>query len=78
MDDKALAKVLGQVVREKRTKLGFSQEAFADEVGVHRTYQGLIENGRRNVTVVTLFKLAAAFGTQPSQLLREVEKRLGS
>ena len=77
MDNQELAKALGDVVRKRRTKLGFSQEAFADEVGVHRTNQGLIENCLRYVTLVDLFRHAAAPGIQPSQLLREVGKRLG-
>lgn len=34
---------LGKVVRARRSSLGYSQEAFADVVGLHRTYVGAFE-----------------------------------
>lgn len=60
---------LGRTVRRLREEGGYSQEAFASTVGVHRTYLGLIERGGVNVTLTTLEKLAIALGVTPSELL---------
>lgn len=68
----ALPVALGRAVRRLRTAAGFSQEAFADVVGVHRTYLGLIERGAVNVTLTTLEKLALALGLTPARLLDAV------
>ena len=61
----------GKQVREERGKLGISQEELADLAGVHRTYIGGIERGERNPTLITIYKIAAALGIQPSRLLGE-------
>ena len=62
---------LGRAVRRLRGAAGHSQEGFADAVGVHRTYLGLIERGAVNVTLTTLEKLAAALRLPPGRLLDE-------
>ncbi len=78
MDSIKLRRVLGRVIRGRRAFLGFSQEGFADKVGIHRTYMGAIERGERNMTLSNLVKLADAFGISPSQLLVEAEKAMKS
>lgn len=45
---------LGRAIRAKRAERGFSQESFAHEVGLHRTYMGAIERGEQNVGVLNL------------------------
>ncbi|HEY0777651.1 MAG TPA: helix-turn-helix transcriptional regulator [Gemmatirosa sp.] len=67
----SLQVALGRAVRRLRAAAGHSQEAFADVVGVHRTYLGLIERGAVNVTLTTLEKLAAALRLTPGRLLDE-------
>lgn len=37
---------------------GFSQEAFAEVMGVHRTYFSLVERDERNLTLQTLQRIA--------------------
>lgn len=46
-----------------------SQEAFADVVGVHRTYMGGLERGERNLTLRSLERLAAELAVDPLSLL---------
>jgi len=48
----------GKAVHQKRTKLGVSQEAFADMCQLDRTYIGGIERGERNVALVNIEKIA--------------------
>jgi transcriptional regulator with XRE-family HTH domain len=62
----------GQRVREEREKLGLSQEAFADKVGVHRTYIGMIERAEKNITLTNIAKIAGAFSLNISDLVKGV------
>lgn len=65
---------LGQVVRHKRTQVGYSQEAFSDRVGLHRTYIGSFERGERNVSLQNLVRIANALDIPLSSLLVEAEE----
>lgn len=60
----------GRRVRALREALGISQEAFADRVGIHRTYIGGIERGERNPTLATLCRIAAALDLPLEELMR--------
>jgi transcriptional regulator with XRE-family HTH domain len=68
---------LGQRIRELRLKKRFSQEAFADLVGVHRTWMGAVERGESNVSFTNLVRIASALGLTLSQMLSGLEKRAG-
>ena len=71
----ALQRALGERIRELRKKAGYSQEAFADAAGVHRTYMGTLERGEANVSLGNLNKISTALGITLSELFRTVEKR---
>lgn len=60
---------VGEKVREFRLRIGLSQEEFADECGLHRTYIGAVERGERNITLNTLIRLAKALRVSPIDLL---------
>ena len=66
---------LGRRIREHRLKRGYSQEAFADHCGVHRTFMGTIERGESNLSFSNLVKVSKALGITLSQLLSGLEKR---
>jgi transcriptional regulator with XRE-family HTH domain len=70
-----LLKALGLRIRELRAKQGYSQEAFADVCGVHRTFMGTIERGESNLSFQNLVKVSKALGITLSQLLSGIEKR---
>ena len=65
---------LGQAVRRNREGLGLSQEQFAFEAELDRTYISGIERGGRNATIATVLRLAKTLGVTPSALLRDAEK----
>ena len=62
----------GRALRQRRSKMGVSQEAFADLCGLDRTYVGGIERGERNVALVNLEKIAKALDLSLSELFRRV------
>jgi transcriptional regulator with XRE-family HTH domain len=60
---------LGNNVRRLRREKGWSQEAYADEAGIHRTYVSDIERGARNPTITVIEKLAKPLGVSSGTLL---------
>ncbi|GCE76001.1 hypothetical protein CBZ_10570 [Cellulomonas biazotea] len=50
-------------MREAR---GLTQEGFAHDVGLHRTYVGSVERGERNVSLDAIWRLAEGLGTTPA------------
>jgi transcriptional regulator with XRE-family HTH domain len=67
---KEIRKRLGLTIRDLRQIQAFSQEELASIAGVHRTYIGMVERGEKNITIITLIRLAKALGKPPSELLR--------
>lgn len=59
----------GKKIRKERLKRGFSQEEFAEKVGVHRTYIGMIERGEKNITLTNIKKITDALDIKINQLL---------
>ena len=64
---------LGLNLKRFREEQGFSQEAFADHCGLHRTYISGIERGVRNPTVVILDRIARALKVPAGTLLEPIK-----
>lgn len=70
---------LGENIRELRKLKNLSQEAFADEAGLDRTYLGGLERGERNVATLNLIKIACALNVEigvlfpPLQTLKKID-----
>ena len=60
---------IGNRIRELRTKTGLSQEKFAQKIGMDRTYYSAIENGKHNITIKNLYKIANGLKITISELL---------
>lgn len=69
-----LQRTLGQNLRGYRKARGLSQEAFADVLGVHRTYMGSLERGERNLTFKSLEKIAERLEVEPLALLQAADE----
>ncbi|MDD2037499.1 helix-turn-helix domain-containing protein [Pseudomonas putida] len=65
----ALAKDLGQNIRERRMLIGLSQDDLAHACGMDRSYMGRIERGEVNLTVEKLYRIATQLKCQPHTLL---------
>ena len=67
---------LGKHIREVRIQKGFSsQEKFADHCGVHRTFMGHVETGRKDFRLSTIIRIAEALGISLSELFAGVETK---
>ena len=64
----------GNVLREHRLKAGLTQEDLATDSELDRTYISLLELGKRQPSLETLFALGEALGTTASALVRDTEK----
>lgn len=60
---------LAKNLRILRRQRHWSQEVFADEAGLHRTYISDLERGARNPTIEVVEKLAKALGVSAGSLL---------
>ena len=78
MNSKSKVKVVpekfGQIVRQRRHKIGLSQEEFAEKAEIHRTYVSDIELGKVDISLTIATKIASALKTPLSSLIRESEK----
>ncbi len=57
-----------------REAAGYSQEGFAKEIGVHRTFMSVLERGRTNSSLLTLAQVADGLGVTLAELATEIEK----
>ena len=64
---------LGERVRRLREERGWSQESFAHEGGLGRSFAGAIERGEKDVRLSTLAKLARTLGVSLAQLLKGID-----
>lgn len=64
-----LQKTVGINLRLYRQRKGLSQEDFAHELGVHRTYMVGVERGERNLTLRSVERFAESLGITPLDLL---------
>ena len=62
----------GQRLREKRTALGLSQEAFADKCKLDRTYISGIERGKRNLSLRNIEIIAKTLGITIAEVMKGV------
>ena len=69
MAEGELQRTFGRNLRRYREERGLSQEAFADLLGMHRTYVGGVERGERNLTLRSIERLAALIDRPPLDLL---------
>ena len=65
---------IGSTIRALRAQRNVSQEKLALETGIGRRYMSDIENGRRNVSLETIEKLAGFFEISASELVRRIEQ----
>ena len=68
-DTVRIPKQLGEAVRRLRMSEGISQIALAEKAGINHNFVGEIERGEKIASVVTLVRIASAFGLSGSELM---------
>lgn len=68
------ASAFGQLLRRHRRDHKLSQEALAARSGYERAFISLLELGKTNPSLRSIFDICSALGIRPSQFLRQVEK----
>ena len=71
----SLQKNLGLAVYELRKEKGLSQEKLALNADIDRRYMSDIENGKRNVSLDILERLAACLEIKVSELIEKAEMK---
>lgn len=64
-----IQRLFGKRVRQRRLQLGLTQQNLADRTGLHRSYIGEIELGRRNVSLKNIARIADALEVDVTFLL---------
>ena len=64
---------LGTALRSRREAAGYSQEGFADEIGMHRTYYSAIERGEKNLQVDTLKRVCDGLAVRVWEVLKDAD-----
>ena len=63
---------IGARIKELRQQTGLSQEKFALKIAMDRTYYASVENGKRNISIVNLEKIANGLSVSLSELFRGI------
>lgn len=64
-----IRQVFGSNLRRLRKDAGLSQAAVADRLGVDRAHISLMERGKQNVTLLTLWHLSQVLRVPPAALI---------
>lgn len=64
-----LQETFGSLVRERRIRLGLTQEKLAELAGMHFTYVSSTERGERNISLTNIAKLANALECSMKDLM---------
>lgn len=68
-----IQKSFGMAIREYRNELGISQEKFALQIGMDRTYYASVELGKRNISIQNIEKIAIGLGVSISEIFIKIE-----
>ena len=69
-------KVFAHNLKKYRNERGLSQEAFAEKVGLHRTYISAVEREKRNISIDNIQKIAEALEIDTYMLF--IENKCGT
>lgn len=64
----------GELLRKRRMRQKMSQDALAAKAGYERAFISLIERGKTNPSLRSIFDICTALDIRPSVFLRQVEK----
>jgi transcriptional regulator with XRE-family HTH domain len=75
-DYSELASAFGRTLRRLRRGADLTQEQMAFEANLQRNYISMLELGRNQPTITTLFKLARVLNLTPEEMIVSVKSEL--
>lgn len=73
-----LSAAFAYVLHKRRNALGLSQEGFAEQAGIERTYVSMLERGIHAPSLRAIVLIGQAFGLTAAELVAEVEAALAA
>ena len=70
-----LRQVVGRNVKRLREQRNVAQDALAHDAGIHTTYLSGVENGRRNITLLVLQRIAVSLGVSAATLVSDQNEK---
>jgi transcriptional regulator with XRE-family HTH domain len=71
-----IEEAFGEVIRELRKANQISQEKLAEASNLDRSFISLLECGRKQPSLITIFQLAKALNLSASKILSLVEEKI--
>jgi transcriptional regulator with XRE-family HTH domain len=65
---------IGKRIQLLRKQKGYSQEDFAYEANLARTYMGRVERGEQNISVQNLIKIALTLKVEVAELMPSIKQ----
>ena len=65
---------IGKRIQALRKQKGYSQEEFAYEAGIARTYMGRVERGEQNISIQNLIKIALTLRVEIGELVPPIKQ----
>lgn len=75
MKEADIIKSFGKVLKELREERGITQEKLAHQMDSHFTHISRLENGHKQPTLVTIFKLAEILKVNPEDFILKMKKK---
>lgn len=67
---------VGQVIRRHRIQKGLTQEVLSGFAAIARSHLSMIETGRKQPNLETIWRIAEVLEIKPSELVAEVENEI--
>jgi len=76
MNKKEVCKIIGKNIQYERKKQGYTQETFAELMGVTWSYVSKVEAGILNLSVCKIFEISQHLNIHINKLLKFEDKSL--
>jgi transcriptional regulator with XRE-family HTH domain len=74
---KTLQKAFGNTLKNLRESAGLSQTDLGTKAGLDRTFISLLELGKRQPTITTIYKLAESLNVPVKEIIFRLDNQLG-
>lgn len=72
MTEEQIISRFGETLKKLRESKGLSQESLAHSIQSHATHISRLENGHKQPTLVTIFKICEVLQTKPEDLISQI------